>query len=506
MKKLSGFLVIMIAFSAFSQTSSLAVNTYYRDFSLKPIVLSSKPFMPKVVLKNIATITSNNDTDSISKFLSRIKKHFCDQYLFEVHDERVHLYFSPIINFQLGQNWLDNDGSTLYQNTRGIYVKGTLLKNFSFSTAFVENQARFSDYENHFISNHGEFYPNASTVQQNGVIPGGGRTKPFKDGGYDYGYAIGSFLYQPFKNLEIRAGNAPTFVGSGYRSLILSDNSYQAPYIDIKYTFLKKWSYGIRKARGFNLIRKTAFSTVEGYYQPKAYSRHYLNFEINSKITVGLSENSIWSMGDTLSKPPNGRYYAPIPFLGLSQSSNETIYGIDASEIVGKKTRFYQQFVFSGFNLDQIGLQFGLRFYDLLPNSLLQIEYNKVGSDLYTAELPGMSYTHYNLPLAHPKGQGFDELVIRANVSIKRIYGEIKTVCYWLKNYNERDLLPMDNEGNAIEDRIIHQQFELGYRINPKINFCFFGRTILRISDNDPTQILLHIGLSTNLFNSYNDY
>lgn len=211
-------------------------------------------------------------------------------------------------------------------------------------------------------------------------------------------------------------------------------------------------------------------------------------------------------MGDTLSKPPNGRYYAPIPFLGLSQSSNETIYGIDASEIVGKKTRFYQQFVFSGFNLDQIGLQFGLRFYDLLPNSLLQIEYNKVGSDLYTAELPGMSYTHYNLPLAHPKGQGFDELVIRANVSIKRIYGEIKTVCYWLKNYNERDLLPMDNEGNAIEDRIIHQQFELGYRINPKINFCFFGRTTLRISDNDPTQILLHIGLSTNLFNSYNDY
>ena len=133
MKKLIGFLVIMIAFSALSQTSSLAVNTYFRDFALKPIVLSSKPFMPKVVLKNITTISSNNDNDSKSKFMSRIKKHFCDQYLFEVHDERVHLYFSPIINFQIGQNWLDNEGSTLYQNTRGIYVKGTLLKNFSFS-------------------------------------------------------------------------------------------------------------------------------------------------------------------------------------------------------------------------------------------------------------------------------------------------------------------------------------------------------------------------------------
>ena len=506
MKKLIGFLVIMIAFSTFSQTSSIALNTYFRDFSLKPIVLSSQPFMPKMVLKNTAKITVNDNSDNESKIGSRIKKHFCDQYLFEVHDERVHLYFSPIINFQIGQNWLDNEGSTLYQNTRGIYVKGTLLRNFSFSTAFVENQARFSDYENYFISNHGEFYPNASTVQQNGVVPGGGRTKPFKEGGYDYGYAIGSFLYKPIKNLEIRAGNAPTFVGSGYRSLILSDNSYQAPSIDIKYTFLKKWSYGVRKARGLNLIRKTAFSTVEGYYQPKALSRHYLNFDINSKITLGLSENSFWSMGDTVTTRPNGLYYAPIPFLGLSQSTNHTIYGVDASEIVGSKTRFYQQFVISGFSVDQIGFQFGVRFYDLLPNSMLQLEYNKVGGELYAADSPNMSYTHYNLPLAHPKGQGFNELVIRANVSIKRVYGESKTVCYWLKNYNERDLLPMDNESNAIDDRIIHQQFELGYRINPKINFCFFGRTILRISDNDPTQILLHIGLSTNLFNSYNDY
>jgi|TARA_B110000908_G_C10157642_1_gene404414 hypothetical protein len=137
---------------------------------------------------------------------------------------------------------------------------------------------------------------------------------------------------------------------------------------------------------------------------------------------------------------------------------------------------------------------------------MLQFEYNKVGTDLYTAEAPNMSYTHYNLPLAHPKGQGFDELIVRANISIKRFYGESKTVCYWLKNYNERILLPMNNESVEIEDVIVHQQFELGYRINPKINFCFFGRAVLRVSDIEPTQLLLHVGLSTNLFNSYNDY
>ena len=486
--------MLFTAFSVHAQVESLTGHVYFRDQFQKPGFQKEKsPFSLK------------KDTTRIS-FRNRLKKHFMDEYLLEIHEENVNLYLYPVVNFQAGTNWLEVDGPTLYQNNRGIYVKGTLLNNFSFATTFVENQARFSDYENDFISNHGEFYPNASTVRQNGVVPGGGRTKPFKDGGYDYGYAIGSFLYQPIENIEIRAGNASAFVGSGYRSLILSDNSYQAPSIDIKHTFLKKRSYGVRRTWRFNMIRKAAFSTVEGYYQPKASSRHYLNYQVNQNITVGLSENSIWSMGDTATTIPNGFYYAPVPFLGLSQSTNHTIYGFDASEVVGKKTKFYQQCVLSGFDLSQMGLQLGVRFYDLLPNSMLQLEYNKVGSELYAADAPNMSYTHYNLPLAHPKGQGFDELVIRANVSVKRIYGESKTVCYWLKNYNERDLLPMDNESPSIDDLIIHQQFELGYRINPKINFCFFGRAVLRASDIDITQMLIHIGLSTNLFNSYNDY
>ena len=494
MKKISCIIVLFSAVFVHAQVESLAGHNYFRDASQKPGFQIEE--LSSYIKKDSAQVS----------FRDKLKKHFMDAYLFEIHEKNVNLYLSPVVNFQAGTNWLNEDGPTLYQNTRGIYVKGTLLKNFSFATTFVENQARFSDYENDFISNHGEFYPNASIIQQNGVVPGGGRTKPFKEGGYDYGYAIGSFLYKPTESLEIRAGNAPTFVGSGYRSLILSDNSYQAPSIDIKYTFLKKWSYGIRRTRYFNLIRKTAFSTVEGYYQPKASSRHYLNYRINQNITLGISENSIWTMGDTATIRPNAFYYAPIPFLGLTQSTNHTIYGFDASEVVGKKTKFYQQFVLSGLDLSQMGFQLGVRFYDLLPNSMLQLEYNKVGGELYTANTQNMSYTHYNLPLAHPKGQGFDELVIRANVSIKRVYGESKTVFYWLENYNERDLLPMENESPSIDDLIIHQQFELGYRINPKINFCFFGRAVLRVSDIDITQMLIHVGLSTNLFNSYNDY
>ena len=494
MKKIGFLLVLIFAFSAHCQVETLAGHSFFRDQEQQPGFSQEG--------QAICDVGYQKDTSKKS-FGKKLKSHFMDNYLFEVHEQNVNLYISPVVNFQLGQNILNQDEAYLFQNTRGFYVKGELLKNFSFSSAFVENQARFSPYETNYISGHGEFY---SSQQQNGVVSGGGRTKPFKEGGFDYAYAIGSFLYKPIESLEIKAGNAPAFIGSGYRSLILSDHSYQAPSLDIKYTFLKKWSYGVRRTRLFNLIRKPTFSTVEAYYQPKASAQHFLTYQITPKITLGLFEHSIWSKGDTVTTNPHGLYYVPLPFLGLSQEENFNLYGLNASEILGEKVRFYQQIVLSGFQTKAMGMQVGVRLYDLIPNSMLQMEYNKVGAELYASENPRMSYTHYNLPLAHPKGQGFDELVVRANISIKRFYGESKTICYWLKNYNEQDLLPMDMGANSIDDFILQQQVEIGYRINPKINFCVFARGVYRKSDIDENQMLIHFGLSTNLFNSYNDY
>jgi len=162
--------------------------------------------------------------------------------------------------------------------------------------------------------------------------------------------------------------------------------------------------------------------------------------------------------------------------------------------------------VISGFELQKMGFQLGIRVYDLIPNSMIQFEYNKVGNELYSSENPRMSFTHYNLPLAHPKGQGFHEFLLRANLSWKRFYGESKTIVYWLKNFNERDLLPVNVSSTVFNDFMIHQQVELGYRINQKINFCLFVRGVYRKFNVEENQMLLHFGLSTNLFSSYNDY
>ena len=506
MRSWLGFIFTAIISFGHAQEENIFGAPYYRDAWLKPQLIVYKPFMPTLDLKlNLEQDSSFKPSpiSNIGRAKGFFQKHFMENYLFEVHEGNVKLFVSPVVNFQLGKNLVGEDEPYLFQNSRGFYVRGSLLKNFSFCSAFVENQARFSVYETDYIARHGEFY---STLQQNGVVPGGGRTKPFKDGGYDYAYAIGSFLYKPIESLEIRAGNAQKFIGSGYRSLLLSDHSYQSPNLEIKFAFNEKWSYGMRKTRLFNLIRKPEYSTVEGYYQPKAHGLHFLEYKFNNKLSFGLYEQSIWSMGDTTTQNPNALFYMPLPMLGLTQSTNYNLYGLNASEVLGKKVRLYQQFILSGFELKKMGLQLGVRVYDLIPNSMLQLEYNKVGEELYSSINPRMSFTHYNLPLAHPKGQGFHEFILRLNYSWKRVYCESKSIIFWLNNFNERDLLPVPVSSTTFNDYLIHQQIELGYRINPKINFCLFVRGVYRKFNVENNQMLLHFGLSTNLFSSYNDY
>ena len=129
MKRLTCLIFLMCSLFAKTQTSSLASSTYFRDVSLKPVWLSNQPFMPQVELKSIETIKQQNG-EKKNKGLKNIKKHFFDQYLFEVHQNAVNLYFTPVVNFNFGQNWVENSAPRLFQNTRGIYVKKVFFNIF----------------------------------------------------------------------------------------------------------------------------------------------------------------------------------------------------------------------------------------------------------------------------------------------------------------------------------------------------------------------------------------
>jgi hypothetical protein len=149
------------------------------------------------------------------------------KHMVELEGKDYFLTISALGHLSVGRDLLDTSNLNLFQNTRGVLVEGDLFKNFSFSTSFFENQARFSAFESQFVADHGEMYTYwYGYQQQNGVVPGAARTKPFKVNAFDYAYAIGSLIYKPIKRLSIVAGNNQQFIGSGYRSMLLSDNYF----------------------------------------------------------------------------------------------------------------------------------------------------------------------------------------------------------------------------------------------------------------------------------------
>ncbi|MBL6660486.1 MAG: hypothetical protein ISP70_03225, partial [Crocinitomicaceae bacterium] len=118
-----GFIFMAIISFGHAQEENILRTPYYRDAQLKPQWIELTPFMPKLDLKLNLQKDSSVKTSPISN-IGRTKaffqKHFMENYLFEVHEESVNLFVSPVVNFQLGKNLVGEDEPYLFQNSRGF--------------------------------------------------------------------------------------------------------------------------------------------------------------------------------------------------------------------------------------------------------------------------------------------------------------------------------------------------------------------------------------------------
>ncbi len=502
----------------FAQHNLISTHTFYRDQLFANRKDSSNAKLNLYMGNSFFPITENRynlpiylkDTSIQYYEFSEIlfKKH-----LIEVKSKDCFLTISPLVNVSLGKDTKDTSSINLFQNTRGILIEGDLFKNFSFSTVFFENQNRLSSYERMFINEHGEFRPkNNGYAQENGVVPGATRTKPFKTNGYDYAFAIGNIIYSPHKKIDLIAGNNQQFIGSGYRSILLSDNSSYSPYIRADYFISKRFSFNYLRSRNMNLIRKKVYNTVEGYYQPKGLGVNYLTYFVSNKINVSLFDGTIWSMGDSLqTKAVNPLFYNPIPFVSafLKDSTCYAIQGVNINWIITPKIRSYGQIAFGNLDSKQLAFQLGVRAYDLfrLKNSLIQLEYNSATENMYQSKFDRLNYSNFNLPLAHIKGNAFKEFVVRFNWEFKRCYLDLKSISYYLENFNRTKLLPIPKNNITPDGFIFHNQLELGYQFNKKINLTIFVNAIYRYDNTSKSQnFIVSTGVRTALINHNNDY
>ncbi len=516
MRHLLTYGFILLVGISFGQQNLIPIGSFYKDqvFANK----LNKPynegsFFP-VVEADYNLINAIVDS---SKQYYEFTQTLFKKHLFEIEAKDCQINISPVIDFSLGRDLADTNDRKLFQNTRGVYMEVDLFKNFSFSTAFFENQGRYTRYESNFYESAGERYPQPdSTYQrQNAVIPGAARTKYFKDDGFDYAYAIGSFCYRPVEKILIAAGNNQQFIGEGHRSLLLSDNSAGIPYLRITYKMSEKFTFSYMRARALNLLRRPYTNTAEAYYETKGLAVNYLTYKPTENINISLFEGTLWNQGDSISSQSlHPLYYNPITLVSSfavdEPGEINPLIGLNAGAQILPKHRVYGQVAFSNLEFSSTAFQIGYRGYNFfgLNDFMIQLEYNAVPENFYESENPRLNYSNYNLPLAHARSNSFNEFLVRINYEWNRVYFEQAYHYYDLKNHSGSALLPIYQNAGEETYSINYSNSEIGYRFNRKMNLCLFGAFTYRIDgsiDGTETQFV-SIGLRTAILNHYKDF
>jgi len=448
--------------------------------------------------------------------------------LFVINKDDFHLYIDPLFNFGYGYSF--NDDRSLYYNTRGIQLKGIFSDKLYFISSYYETQARFPDYVGDFIKKHD-------------VAPGSGRVKDFKAGGYDFGTPYGLVSYSPNLHWNFQLGFDKNFIGDGYRSLLLSDNSYQYPFLKIFVNY--KWFYYQTIFTAFQNLN-TAGVLDAPYvwyhgYQTKPGTFHYAGFRIGKTVELGLFEGIIWKASE---KNTKFNFNSLIPVILVNtihyslQNQNNAVLGLTAKYKPLNTLNFYGQLMIDnirlsklfakGYQSNAIGFQLGGKWFDMfgLQNLNMQMEYNQVRPFAYSNANNLQSYSHYNQALAHPLGANFREIISFINYRYRRIFAEAQVnyamtgldtnntdwgqnifVSQW-KNQNG-----YQTEGNyigqGVKTEILNAGIRVSYLFNPKTNLQFEAGYMARQLKNDYTNRLTHyfyFGLKTSLTNIYHDF
>ncbi|MHA4737218.1 hypothetical protein [Dyadobacter sp. MSC1_007] len=346
--------------------------------------------------------------------------------LYSIHNKDFDLHFNfTTTNFTGRDNSYDTTQS-LWFTTRGVEIRGMINNKLGFYTFVSDSQGRFPKYVY-------DFKPQYS-------FPGEGLAKVTRNHGIDFLTARGYITFRPLKSVNVKFGHDYNVFGSGYRSLILSDNS--SPYLFLRVdTQLGRFHY---TNLWTSMIHAGEDSFTEFLRKKKFAAIHHLSVNLTDKINFGVFEAEVFNR-DSVGGGYDLNYLNPIIFYRYVESyigsQDNALLGFDFRWLVGKKASIYSQFVLdefltkflfngSGSWTNKYSFQLGGKYVDAfgIPNLDLQAEYNVVRPYTYSHKDGGRNYMHYGQALAHPLGANFREYlgIIRYKATPRlSIYGTV---------------------------------------------------------------------------------
>ncbi|MEM9050937.1 MAG: hypothetical protein AAGC47_02690 [Bacteroidota bacterium] len=440
--------------------------------------------------------------EDTAKYYYKLTEKIFSSHLVELDKPDFKIYADFLFDFALGGETVDQisndkEESSLFQNTRGFAIQGQIGKNVFFYTDFRENQGRYPAYLNRFID---------STE----VFPGSGRIKPFGEGGFDYSMASGVLGIEATDWLNITLGHSKQFIGHGYRSLLLSDNSHNYPFASYEVdAFEDKVQFRYTLALLQNLDRLPRGDTPEAIFKRKVATWNYLSFKPMPNLEVGFFEEILWKVFDDSlgTEALDYRALVPVPFvnsaiLGLEDDEVNARVGISAAWYPISKAKLYGQLLSnsSGLNLD--GYQIGGLWSGIFDRFDIQLEYNQSSPSATIQPTDLQSAYHFNQPLGHVLGRDFEELVGILTYYHKRIYARITSVYY---SFGDE----ASNLWSQSNSDVTNSDLRVGYIFNPSCNFQIYTGYTYRSEEVERQNLsngFWYLGIKTSMSNIYRDF
>jgi hypothetical protein len=368
-----------------------------------------------------------------------------------------------------------------------------------------------------------QWFPNyiQSYIEKTYVIPGQGYADSV-DGSFRNQNISFYAAKSVGKYFVFEGGFGKHFFGDGYRSLFLSDASYNYPYFQITTT--------IWKIKYINLF--TNFKDITDGYdnwfnaENKYGAFHFLSWDATKRLNINFFEAIIWAnRGFDVNYLNPIIFYRPVEFaLGDATNPNpdNAFMGIGTHYTIGKSHVLYGQLLIDDFVTSDVkagfshtfhphdttiqwgswmnkqAFQLGYKYFNVAGIKFLnfQTEYNYVRPYVYSQRDVIANYGNFNEPLADPLGANFWESVSFLKYTHKKWYFEIEYLHY---------LTGLDSNGTHFGQDIYKSTFdaylpnennivvkEFGNKvgqgikttvdyISPKVSYLIYPRLNLRI-------------------------
>jgi hypothetical protein len=412
-----------------------------------------------------------------------------------------------------------------YLTSIGLQLGGTVGSKFYYNISGYLNRGTVPDYI-------------AEYIRQVGIVPGQAYAGTYNNSRYDYDWRYISAVasYTPSKYINISAGRDKTFIGDGYRSLLLSDYATSYPFFKVtanlgNVKYMAMWAnFGDPALTNDQRLNRTKWGVF-----------HYLDWNVSNRLSLGFFDAVIWANTDDKghSHGFDFNYVNPFIFLRPVEASNgspdNAMIGLTGKYKLTDGITAYGQFALDEFIASRFfagkgnvhnkyAYQFGLRGANMFGVRGLNylVETNNARPYIYSERSSILNYSANSEPLAHPWGANFREVVGLLNYSFRRfdLTGEIDYGHYGLDkstgNYGKDIFMsyqsPVKFDGNYIGQgnttNMFYMEGKVAYLLNPKYNLRVELGGIYRREKNtvlhDYTG-LITIGLRSSFRNIYTD-